>query len=203
MAALGRCTCRRRIDHHLKQYAIKSVVTSGAFASSAAATRSLDGCCPSQGARWVSAEIAAYRAECGVCFKDAQVIGISVDAGRIGKPAKELFIGFASCSREGLHAALPPQVGCTPNRALCVIVLRSVSGPFILPVAGAGGVSAVRSGLGFAPLPLVRGDVAIGWGRVRTWVHFARHRLPPPPPVFYDGGQTMSSGRGLGTPQMS
>lgn len=100
---------RRRVDFHLKQYAIKHAVTSGACASSSAATRSLEGCCPSQAARWITSEIAAYRAECCLCFKDTQVIGVSVDAGRIGKPATELLVGFMASSREGLHAALPPQ----------------------------------------------------------------------------------------------
>lgn len=101
---------RRRVDFHVKQAAIKGAILSGKHPTPAAASRAMDGCDASQGYKWMVSEVAAYRAQSLLNFRKQQVLAIAIDAGRIGKPAKELLVGFVSCTGAGFHGALPPQV---------------------------------------------------------------------------------------------
>ena len=100
---------RRRVDFHVKQYCVKEAVQNGSYNTSAAACKAIDGMDASQGQRWIASELAAYRAEGVHRWWNVQILSVAIDAGRLGKPGKELLVGFASCVATGAHGILPPQ----------------------------------------------------------------------------------------------
>lgn len=109
---------RRRIDYHVKQYVVRDSVRSGAQASSSSATRSLSGVHASTGVRWTQGELAAFRATCRLSFNSHMSLGLTVDATRLGKPAKEILCGYITNPGAQRHAALLPQaclMGCGPR----------------------------------------------------------------------------------------
>lgn len=99
---------RRRIDFHVKQFAMQVAVADQSAPTVAAAVRQLDSCDGAQGLRWIQCELASYRASTCLSFRSlARSFSVAVDATRIGKPAKEVIIGFVSSGDR--HGVLPPQ----------------------------------------------------------------------------------------------
>lgn len=103
---------RRRVDHHVRQYTMKTSLQNGTHQSSSAAARSLDDVSSSQTVRWMQSEMSAYRAGGLLSMHGAQQIAIAIDATRLGKPAKDILLGMASDVQRQTHLALPPQESC-------------------------------------------------------------------------------------------
>lgn len=111
IAHLNGMTKRRRIDFHVKQFALKDSLTSGQQSTAADAVRSLASVHASTGCRWVNAEMAAFRASCMLSYKESMTVGLTLDATRLGRPAKEVLCGYLTNGPKQLHAPLPPQAG--------------------------------------------------------------------------------------------
>lgn len=98
---------RRRVDYHIRQEVVAHAVVEGRQPTAAIAARGMVGD-RAQGLRWVQAEMAAYRSSGLMSFQKLPVWSLSVDAARIGKPAREFLVGALSAA--DLHGILPPQV---------------------------------------------------------------------------------------------
>ena len=101
---------RRRVDPHVRQWAVQDSLQAGEQSNVTNATKSLHHVDSSNGIRWLQEEMAAYRCSTMLGLSKAQQIGIALDGARIGRPARE-FLALVACDLATLrHAVLPPQV---------------------------------------------------------------------------------------------
>lgn len=99
----------RRTDYHLKQFVLHGSRLEGRTTTVGQAVRSVDATSRSSGVRWVEQELSAYRASCLLTFRETQCFAVCVDGARVGRPARELLLGFLTDPRADKHCALPPQ----------------------------------------------------------------------------------------------
>lgn len=99
----------RRADYHLKQFVLHGSRLEGRTTTVGQAVCSIDAASRSSGVGWVEHELSAYRASCLLTFRESQCFAVCVDGARVGRPARELLLGFLSGPRADKHCALPPQ----------------------------------------------------------------------------------------------
>ena len=108
---------RRRIDAHVRQYAIAGAQAQGKSTNTPNAVKQLSGVDASQGHRWVLKENSSMRAECLLRFNKVRSVAVAADASRIGKPAKDWLIGAIAGVDEynGPACVFIPQDGTASN----------------------------------------------------------------------------------------
>lgn len=111
---------KRRVDFHVRQYVVSSALEDGRQASCSQVFRSLAGVAQNSPVKWRGVEMSAYRATTMAAFNPNMTVSLAVDGSRLGRPAKEVLVGFLSCPSRNLHAALSPQAilalhSCHPN----------------------------------------------------------------------------------------
>lgn len=105
---------RRRTDFHVKQRVVGACTKQASIGASAKALGDIPS---SVACKWRHSEMAAYRATTLLKLLPQDSLAITIDATRIGKPARELLLGMASCAKSGVHCVLPPQV---PSRSTSI-----------------------------------------------------------------------------------
>lgn len=101
---------RRRVDFHVKQFVVHDSVQLGEQASCAQAARAVVGASSCAAVKWRSSEMSSYRAATLMAFDKDSSISVTVDATRLGRPARDVLAGFVYSVGKGVGAALPPQV---------------------------------------------------------------------------------------------
>lgn len=99
---------RRRVDHHIKQHVLQTARNSAPTLT--AAGREIQGVDSAQCLRWAAKEMSAYRANTMLDMTNANVVGVTCDAARVGKPAREFLSGYFTDPMRDRHGALPAQV---------------------------------------------------------------------------------------------
>lgn len=98
---------KRRLDFHVQQRAVGECAGQGSIGLSA---KGLGNIPSSVACKWRRSEMAPYRATTLLKLSALDPIAITIDATHIGKPARELLLGMATCATSGVHCVLPPQV---------------------------------------------------------------------------------------------
>lgn len=99
----------RRIDPHLKQFAVSGAIAEGRVKTVGQATKAIGMSSSSTPVQWSHSELAAYRASSLLSFGESQYICVAVDGARVGKPAKELIFGVLSSPAQNRSCIMPPQ----------------------------------------------------------------------------------------------
>ena len=94
---------RRVLDPHCKEW-VQRKVASGEHSSHAHAVKALPGLNRCQSTVWKNQSMGAYRAQLHLSFEHSLVIGLAVDASRVGRPSKELLCGAITDPVAKCHA---------------------------------------------------------------------------------------------------
>lgn len=108
-AAVAGLHKRRRVDPHIREFALVTATQTGEAASTSMAVRSLDGVDPSKASRWQVLEMAAYLSSCRLTTSKAGALSIALDASRLGKPARDFLLAVCTDLRRLEHYVLAPQ----------------------------------------------------------------------------------------------
>jgi hypothetical protein len=126
VAALVGVKRNRRIDPHVKRRCVRDSLADGISTSVAEAVRHVAVGSKARASAWIGEEMAAYQASCQLQLGSEQVLSITVDGARVGKPARELLCGIVSASGSCIFASLPPQVGSRDCHFGCSVAFRSM-----------------------------------------------------------------------------
>ena len=122
---------RRVLDPHCKEW-VQRKVAKGEHSSHAHAVKALSGLNRCQGSVWKKQDMGAYRAQMHFSFEHPLVLGLAMDASRVGRPSKELLCGTITDPVAGCHAVLPPQAMRASKKAkaeqgLCFLENRTTT----------------------------------------------------------------------------
>eukprot|EP00971_Amphidinium_carterae_P034034 670164-Amphidinium_carterae.1 len=114
---------QRRISTQLKQWVCSSV-KEGRFNTAEGAMQALDSTSSSCLKNWRAADLVSLRYALHQSMLVCRNISFSMDATRLGRPAKEWLFGAVTLLEEGVHGFLPPQVCMVEKYVLISIVSR-------------------------------------------------------------------------------
>ena len=110
-ATLVAAVKRRRIDPHVRQWAVGDCLRSGEQKSALPAVRSVLGASATTAAyEWRDSELAVMRATGMLDMAGADIVSLTWDGIRIGNPAKEYIVAFTTDLKKNKHQMLPPAV---------------------------------------------------------------------------------------------
>ena len=101
---------RMRIDPHLKAMVIENAIREGRAATGSQFIKHLKLGDMNLAVRWVDDKLTALQAECHLRFRNPFIVSWAMDAGVIGKPARDFLVAVQWAWPQQCSTVLPPQV---------------------------------------------------------------------------------------------
>jgi len=100
---------RRRMDPHAKESAIERSLQDGRADKASTLVKALDLGCARASQVWMEEALAFLQTESRLSFRTPRIVSLTVDAAKVGKPAKEILVGCQYMWPNDINIVLPPQ----------------------------------------------------------------------------------------------